>query len=295
MKKDVREFYDNIGWSQVEEGLYQNARYEDLRPVSRDYIHKCHLRIRRHLASEGRFLLDAGSGPIQYEEYLTFSEGFDYRVCADMSITALKEAREKIGEHGMFVVADIAQLPFKQDAFDGVVSMHTIHHLPLSEHSRAYLGLHRVLKPGKTAVEVNGWSRSILMDPFRSLSSLRKNAWLTARKLLGRGRPDGKNRDKSKKGRSGDDPKNTFVQKHTYGWFRRTIAPQLDVDIYVWRTTSVHFLKNYIFDNRGGRRLLSWLYRLEERFPRFFGINGTYPLLVIRKPAAEAIRETGKA
>lgn len=286
MKNDVREFYDNIGWSQLDDGVYQNARYEDLRPVSQDYIHKCHLRINRHLAPEGRFLLDAGSGPIQYEEYLTFSEGYHYRVCADMSITALKEARDKVGEHGMFVVADIAQLPFKRDAFDGVVSMHTIHHLPLSEHARAYLGLHRVLKPGKTAVEVNGWSRSVLMDPFRSLSALRKNIWLLARKLTGRGRPAGSKIRKAKKGQVENEPKNTFVQKHTYGWFKSAIMPQLEIEIYVWRSASVHFLKNYIFENRGGRRILGWLYRLEERFPRFFGQTGTYPLIVIRKQAS---------
>jgi hypothetical protein len=36
-------------------------------------------------------------------------------------------------------VCDIANLPFRPDAFDGVVSLHTIHHLPLTEHN-AYLG-----------------------------------------------------------------------------------------------------------------------------------------------------------
>ena len=54
-KQQVRDFYDRIGWSQQSDGLYQNARYEDLRPVSRDYIHKCHLRVQRHLAPRGRF------------------------------------------------------------------------------------------------------------------------------------------------------------------------------------------------------------------------------------------------
>ncbi len=72
----MREFYDRVGWQMVSGEVYQNAEYEDLRPVSRDYIHKCHLRINRHLAPEGDFLLDAGSGPVQYPEYLTYSEGY---------------------------------------------------------------------------------------------------------------------------------------------------------------------------------------------------------------------------
>ncbi|MGE5072274.1 MAG: hypothetical protein ACM3MF_02515 [Anaerolineae bacterium] len=76
-KQQVREFYDRIGWSQAgDDGLYQNARYEDLRPVSQDYIHRCHLRVSRHLAPSGRFLLDAGSGPVQWPEYLAYSQGY---------------------------------------------------------------------------------------------------------------------------------------------------------------------------------------------------------------------------
>ena len=35
-KQKVREFYDEIGWQQEDDGLYQNSRYEDLRPVSRE-------------------------------------------------------------------------------------------------------------------------------------------------------------------------------------------------------------------------------------------------------------------
>ncbi len=108
VKQQVREFYDQVGWQQVDAGLYQNARYEDLRPVSQEYIHRCHLRVGRHLRTKGDYLLDAGSGPIQYPEYLEYSHGYNYRVCADISIVALQEARERIGSHGLFVVADIA-------------------------------------------------------------------------------------------------------------------------------------------------------------------------------------------
>ncbi len=70
VKQQVRAFYDQVGWKTVGEGVYQNARYEDLRPVSREYIHRCHLRVNRHLTSIGDLLLDAGSGPVQYPEYL---------------------------------------------------------------------------------------------------------------------------------------------------------------------------------------------------------------------------------
>ena len=60
VKRQVREFYDQIGWKQVGEGVYQNAHYDDLRPVVQEYVHNCHLRIPPHLQPQGRFLLDAG-------------------------------------------------------------------------------------------------------------------------------------------------------------------------------------------------------------------------------------------
>jgi SAM-dependent methyltransferase len=291
MKPDVREFYDTIGWSQVDDGgeagpRYQNARYEDLRPVSQEYIRLCHLRVNRHLAPAGRYLLDAGSGPIQYEEYLAYSQGYDYRVCADMSITALKEAREKIGGHGLFVVADIAELPFKKEAFDGVVTLHTIHHLPAEEHLGAYRALHRILAPGRTAVVVNGWSASALMDPFRAFSRFRKRAWLFLRRLLGRSKIEDRRLVLSEgEGSKTEYPevKSTFVEKDNPRWFKRTVQKEMDAEILVWRSASVHFMKNYIFENRGGKRILDWLYRLEERWPRFFGEKGTYPLIVLKK------------
>ncbi len=71
----------------------------------------------RHLAPKGDILLDAGSGPVQWPEYLTYSENYHYRLCADISITALKEARTRLGDKGLFVVADIANLPFKPECF----------------------------------------------------------------------------------------------------------------------------------------------------------------------------------
>ena len=163
IKQEVRQFYDRVGWSKKADGVYQNARYEDLRPVSSEYIHRCHLRVNRHLKKGGRFLLDAGSGPIQYPEYLTYSETYQKRVCLDISMVALQEARQRIGDHGLFVVADVANLPFKSGVFDGVVSLHTLHHLPLQDQSRAYGDLYRVLAPGSSMVIVNGWTDSPLM------------------------------------------------------------------------------------------------------------------------------------
>jgi uncharacterized protein YbaR (Trm112 family) len=42
----VMRFYDELGWHQTKNGMFEDgARFEDLRPVSSDYIHQCHMRV----------------------------------------------------------------------------------------------------------------------------------------------------------------------------------------------------------------------------------------------------------
>ena len=272
-KQDIRAFYDKTGWSQVGDGLYQNATYEDLRPVALEYTHRTHLRINRYIAPKGKFLLDAGSGPVQYPEYLTYSAGYDYRVCVDISSTALKEARQRLGEHGLYVIADIAKLPFKQDAFDGIVSLHAIHHLHLDEHPVAYRELYRVLAPARTAAVVNGWGRSwffrTIHTPWRMRSTIRR--WW--RRI----------RSGKRAGEKFGPPEITFVDKYDADWLKKNIGNDISLKIYAWRSITSITTRLYVHGWLGGRWFLRFLFNLEERFPTWFGEHGAYPLVVIEK------------
>jgi SAM-dependent methyltransferase len=278
-KQQVREFYDQIGWSQAGEGLYQNARYEDLRPVVQEYIHKCHLRLNRYLDPTGDLLLDAGSGPVQWPEYLTYSEGYRYRVCADLSITALREARQRLGDKGLYVVMDIAHLPFQSEAFDGVVSLHTIHHLPPEDHRTAYAELYRVLKPGRRGAAVNGWSDALLMRLTGHLAA-----------IIGRGKPKKKSKaaggQTASKRRGDGTPKGTYVHKSNAEWLRAELEGVLPFEIYPWRSVGTSFTRALISDKAGGRQILRFIYWLEDRFPRFFGEEGKYPIIAFKKQPA---------
>lgn len=269
-KQTVREFYDQIGWQQEADGNYQNARYEDLRPVSAEYIHKTRLRVNQGLHPTGRFLLDAGSGPVQYDEYLTYSQGYQKRVCLDISIQALRQARARLGAHGLFVVGDLANLPFRSDAFDAVVSMHAIHHLPIEEHPRAYAELHRVLAPGRTGVVVNGWFSPLL-------TSLAEPVIAVLRRITGRGPK------KKKKWLTAQTPEGTFVEKPTPAWLKREVGSTIPLELRPWRSLSTEVLRWFIHPRLGGRFVLRFVFWLEGVFPRFFAENGQYPMIVLRK------------
>ena len=292
IKKNVREFYDRVGWQMVSGEVYQNAEYEDLRPVSRDYIHKCHLRINRHLAPQGEFLLDAGSGPVQYPEYLTYSEGYTARVCMDISIVAMREARKRLGEKGRYVVADIAHLPFKSDAFDGIVSLHTIHHVPMEDKVPAYEELYRVLIPGRRMAIVNGWTNAPLMvrmKPFMNRMARFHNWWLRRVKKQeiesAAEKPVVQKETEIEEKKSG--PAGTYVQKLTAEWLTQALTGKMPFDILVWRSVNVAFLRAVIYPEWGGKFWLKVIYGLEEILPRWLGRIGQYPLVVVSKPALD--------
>lgn len=281
--QEVKSFYDSVGWQITEDGVYQNARYEDLRPVSREYIHKCHLRINRHISHNGKYLLDAGSGPIQYPEYLTYSQGYSYRVCLDLSYVALVDARQRIGSHGLFVVADVANMPFADASFEDVVSLHTFHHLPLEGRKKAYAEVFRMLKREAHAVIVNGWNYSPLMDQARILMRIGNHFFNSPKVSISpEQKPSGSNLTETKDTKT-SKPKGTFVEKFDAETFKKEILPQYNSEIFVWRSVSVRFLRTVIHRGWGGKIFLRILYRLEEWFPHYFGEKGQYPLIIIEK------------
>jgi SAM-dependent methyltransferase len=296
VKQEVREFYNSIGWRHIGDGLYQNARFEDLRPVAQEYLHRCHLRVRRFLPEAGTYLLDAGSGPIQYPEYLAYSHGYRYRVCLDISRLALREARQRIGGHGLYVVGDVAHLPFKTGVFDGLVSLHTVHHLPAAEHKAAFEGFFRSLAPGGRAVVVYSWgAHSPLMRWSRPAIRLAFGLIRAYRRLIGasdevlvpaeRAAPEAEDLIKA----SG-----TFTYKHTYYWARSALSSVPGFEIRVWRSVSTSFTRALIHRQLFGSVWLNAIYWLEERFPHWLGRVGQYPMILFAKPPASAAESRRK-
>ncbi|MEL7645251.1 MAG: class I SAM-dependent methyltransferase [Anaerolineaceae bacterium] len=274
IKQEIGRFYNEVGWQVEEDGNFQNAQYEDLRRVSAEYIARAHARVARHLPKSGRYLLDAGSGPVQYDAYLQYSAGYEKRVCLDLSFVALKQAKAKLGERAWCVVADIAHLPFKPEAFDGIVSLHTIHHLPADEKPGCYLGLYERLTPGGSLVTVDGWSEHKLRNTWALLIRLAEKLRRDKKPAQAEGKQPAPAESK---------PAGTYVVKNNAAWFKAAVGSQLPARILTWRSVSVHFLRTVIQPEWGGRFWLKVLYRLEEWFPRYFGENGQYPLIVITK------------
>jgi ubiquinone/menaquinone biosynthesis C-methylase UbiE/uncharacterized protein YbaR (Trm112 family) len=279
LKNSVQSFYDEIGWQQEsseEESVFVDAAvFEDLRPVSQDYIHKCHLRVNRYFKPGSEYILDVASGPVHLPEYVGYSDNFQQRICVDFSFQALKEAQKKLKDRGIYILGDITNLPLQSDAVDSAISLHTIYHVPEDEQGNAVKELHRVLKPNSVGVIVYHWGKySLLMNittlPLRILDKLGKR-WTA---FWARGK------EKSVELAS----KELYFHTHNYKWFKdRAEKANINIDISIWRSVNLLFLKTYIHGWLFGKQILDLIYRLEESFPKLTARIGQYPILIVQK------------
>ncbi len=267
-KKAVQDFYDQFGWKKTEEGVFNDGdEFEDLREVSQQYMYDCNMRVKRYLRPAGEYLLDAASGPIQFEEYLEYNKDYKYRICVDLSFLALRQAREKLGNRGIYLVADITNLPIKDGTIDAVVSLNTIYHITRDEQAEALRQMYRVLKEDATGIVVYSWGRRSYLNNFLALPhkiTRKLKAIYRTRVHTSREHPE------------------LYFHAHDRDYF----SPErlgFEMDLSVWRLISVPVMKYYIHKWLAGKALLKAIYRLEDRAPQWCGRVGEYPMFVMRK------------
>lgn len=89
-----------------------------------------------------------GCGPLSEPEYILYSAGYMHRVCLDLSERALKEARDKVGGHGLYVMGDVSNLPFREGTLDAILVSHVLYHIPEDEQANTLRQLYSALKDG---------------------------------------------------------------------------------------------------------------------------------------------------
>jgi SAM-dependent methyltransferase len=268
-KQIVKVFYDSFGWCTDAAGRYKDAvAFVDTRPVADWYRAKVHRRL-LPLFGRGRYFLDAGSGPIARPEYLAYSAGYARRVCVDMSETALRDARAKMGGRGFCVVADVTQLPFRDGVFDAALSAHVLYHVPADEQAKALAELHRTLAKSGVCVIVYGQFAGL----SARLGRLRRFAGRLLRRLR-RGRPVSRTNEVA--------APPIYAYAHDRNWFRETLPKSWDTDVRCWSVVDQEFSRS-VPDNFLGRAVLALIFFLESACPHALAWVG-YQTLIIRKP-----------
>jgi hypothetical protein len=293
-------FYDQIGWKRTASGVFHDADInEDFRAVSRRYIHDCHLRVNDYLPPRGRYILDIASGPIQYDEYLTYSKNFAKRICCDVSFEALRAAASRIGDNGIFIQCDITNIPLKDGAVDGFVCLHTIYHVPGEKQILAFRELERVTRKGGAGVVVYSWAdnswgsklaapwRAIVAAPAQLRSAL--HPFVPEAVLRWRRRRRGFIvLDKAAPAARVQAASQHCFHAHSYRWYKQNVAASGNWSLRAWRSVGLKVLKEMVPNSAFGALLLGLLYHFENLCPALLGRVGQYPMFVFRKTAAQA-------
>lgn len=270
-EKLLSKFYNNEGWEE-KEGITEDAkRYEDLRKYAKQYVSKCRLKLLKYIPIKGEKILDLGSGPIQYPEYLKYSSNFKKRYCIDLSSKALDDAKKKLGDHGEYLLGSFFDIELEKNSFDCAITLHTIYHMDKDMQEEAVRKLISLIKPGKPLIIVYSNPISLeqcILYPVRCLKNLSKflvkiiySKFFRNYKIIN---------------------EKYYFRPHTLKWWRR-FEDISNVKISPWRTFGVRFQKLLFPNNFIGSFMFDNLYKLEEKFPRVFNIIATYPMIILTK------------
>lgn len=284
----VKDYYESYGWKKRPNGKYHDAIVSiDSRKVINRYYQRSLNRGGICFRQGGRYFLDAASGANPYVEY---SVNYRWHVCVDFSFQALEEARSILGSHGLYVMADVAALPFKDDLFEGVLSANTLVHIPESKQPKALHELCRVLRPVFPCVIIYHSSE----DP---LAAKLVHWFLAARRVVGT--ITGLRYLKRQFFKAKSDLKEIFnnacadhhvpplhFQPLPLSWFHEQLKPMgLTPDIQVYRLISKGFSEVFIPDNALGEFFLSVVSSLEGAFAHFLVRFSHLATIIIRKQA----------
>ncbi|MFW6249193.1 MAG: methyltransferase domain-containing protein [Bacteroidota bacterium] len=273
-KERVFHYYNQINYKVKDElAIYEDSpKWVDFRDVSSPYIKNSFKRAAQYFPAQGKYLLDIASGPIGLPEYMELSEGYEYRICVDISFNALLQAKtnmEKAHQKGIFICGDITNIPLSDTCCDAVISQHTLYHLPKNDQETAVREMYRVAKPQSKVVIVyswfyHSWFMNLALNVVQVYRVLRHFAGKIYVRII-RSKP------------------RLYFYAHSPRWFRSTFEFGDQIDFFCWRSTNKYFLNMYVHKYFFGKRVLKFISEMEEKHNRFMGSFGEYPVIVITK------------
>jgi len=271
-KERVFDYYNEINYyTKNSFKIYEDSpKWVDFRAISSDYIQNSFTKAKKFINPNGKYLLDIASGPIGLKEYIELSENYEIRICADISLKALIQAKYNYSPgKGIFICADITNIPLKNNICDSVLCQHTLYHIPKDEQKIAVEEMYRVAKPSSRIVIIYSLFYHSL---FMNISLFPIQIYRIARHFAGKAYV-----------RLFKSKPRLYFYPHSIGWFRKAFEFGKEIEFYCWRSTNKYFLNFYIHSWLGGKKLLNWLKRSEDKHPEFWAKFGEYPVIVIQK------------
>lgn len=287
-RQRTRDFYDSFGWQRANEKSFNDsAVFVDARPVLDFYKRRVFDRVSKELKREGNYFLDAGSGALPN---LHRASGFERIVCVDISIVGLMAAQKALGAKGSCVVADLAQLPFRDDVFDAILCSHVLYHVPKDDQATAVAEMYRTLHPGERCVIIYNQANSPLeklaahLDGHSLVAKTRQLvSLLTNRSRVRRRAASGHDRSDREK-QAIPSSVSLYFHGHGHEWFIENVPRGADIRIKPWESVGRTFTRSLVPSGPIGRGLLMLVLWFERICPGLMIRLGAYFYVVLRKP-----------
>ena len=271
-KKRVFDYYNEINYKTYNSlKIYEDSKkWVDYRDVSKEYIFNSFTKAKNYINKSGKYFLDIASGPIGLKEYIDLSDNYEIRICIDISINALIQAKYNYQHRkGIYICGDITNIPLKENCCDSVLCQHTLYHIPKNEQKTAVDEMYRVAKPDTKIAIVyswfyHSWFMNITLFPLQIYRIFRHIAGKIYVRFF------------SNKPR-------LYFYPHSPRWFHKSFSYSNKMEFYCWRSTNKYFLNLYIHNWFFGKKLLEKLKKSEDEYSKFWGRFGEYPVIVINK------------
>jgi len=192
-----------------------------------------------------------------------------------LSSGALEKAKNKIGDHGVFLHGSFFDIPLEENFFDCTVSLHTIYHIDKDKQEEAVRKLIKVTKPGSPVIIVYS-------NPHTIISSIRSSFPIRALKKAKRLLKRAENETRIENRSDIEQEVSLYFYPHPIEWWDR-FSDIAYVQILPWRSFTSDTQKRIIPNNKMGGIMFNLLFFLEERLPVFFVKHFQYPMIILTK------------
>jgi len=271
-RQRIFNYFKEIGYDKFEgQQIYEDAKqFIDFRPFLQHYTSRGFAKAGYYLPLKGNYFVDVASGPVAFKEYVQLAKGFTCRICIDLSLNALQQAKRNLaisGQNSLLICADMLHLPLKVNMADAVLCQHALFHVPKHQQLDAIHQMIRIANPGAPVAIVydwfyHSWLMNIALGPVQLYRILRHIAGKWYARIFRKNK--------------------LYFYAHSPRWFRRN-NPGKKIDFFTWRSVNIYFSKIYFHNNRVGKRILKMIMTLEQKYPRQMGILGEYAIILIHK------------
>ncbi|MBC7850570.1 MAG: class I SAM-dependent methyltransferase [Chitinophagaceae bacterium] len=271
-KERIFTYFNSIHYQEFDgRKIYDDDdQFVDFRDFLLAYTRHGFYNCRQYIDASGKYFVDAACGPVAYKEYVQLAEGYECRICIDLSVNALKMAQQNLkinNQPAIFICGDLTSLPLKDETADAVICQHALFHVQKKLQLTVLNELVRIAATEKKIAIVydwfyHSWMMNIALGPYQLYRILRH--WVG--KVYARALKKNK----------------LYFFAHSPAWFRKN-HPGTSIQFYVWRSINIHFSHFYLHPRLGGARFIRYIWKMEERYPEKMGRLGEYPIIVIKK------------